>query len=429
MNLLISHFIALMRKDGVKNTIILTTGVGVSQLIIFIIQLITRRLYSPEIFGVYDVYFNLLGILVVFVALRYEMAVVLPKEDDVASNIAALAIFFSFSLNLILLLAVLFFRSIISSVLNFPEKYSLWLLFLPFTTFFFSSYQVINYWLIRKKKFRSSSLNKIARRSSEGVFQVGLGFLKNSFGLISGDLAGNLVNFTIGLRQILHSGFTFKHVSVPNMKKVFYRYIQFPKYNLLPALLNTVSTALPFLIINKYYGSTVTGYFGLSKMILAIPVALISTSLSQVLLQRITEKKNSGMSIKKDVDRSALYLAGIGLAGTLILSLWGVELITFFFDKTWETSGRFIKIIVFASAINFVVSPLSIVFVTLEKLNIQAIWQGSYFLMTLGLLLFRQLPVEQFLYIYITIDIVSYLAYFILIEKVIAKYEISISRV
>jgi len=375
------------------------------------------------------VYFNIIGILVLIAALRYELAIILPKKDTNASNLVVLSILFSLVFNILILILLLFFRSTIVALLGFPEKYSDWLLLLPLTTFLFSSYQVINYWLIRKKAFIKSSFNKIIRRVTEGTTQITFGYLNNSFGLVLGDLCGNLFNFIIGLKQISKYGFSLKFISKDNLLYVFRRYNEFPKYNLIPGLLNTLSTALPFLIINRFYGVANTGYFGLSKTILAIPIAIISTAISQVLMQRIIERRNSGTSIKPEIYRIAFYLGCFSLIGILVFSLWGVELITFLFDDTWKKSGEFIQIIVFASAINFVVSPLSIIFVALEKLKSQAIWQSSHFLLILCLFLFKEFSIVDFLYVYVAIDVISYIAYFFLIKRILSHYEFSIVNI
>jgi O-antigen/teichoic acid export membrane protein len=420
-----ASILILKKNELIRNTFILSFGIGASQIVAFITQLIIRRLFTPVEFGAFDVYFNIFGILVVFAALRYEMSIILPKKDGDASNLVVLAILFSFAFSILIFLLLLFFRNSFTCLLGFPDKYSEWLLLLPLTTFFFSSSQIINYWLIRKKVYSKSSFNKIIRRAAEGTTQVSFGILKNSFGLVIGDLCGNLLNFIMGLKQLFNHSFSSKSISKDNLIYVFKRYFDFPKYNLIPGLLNTLSTALPFLIINKFYGGANTGYFGLSKMILAIPIAIISTAISQVLLQQITEKRNLGISIKPEFNRIAFNLGCLGLTGILIFSIWGVELLTFLFDETWKRSGEFIQIIVFASAINFVVSPLSIIFVALEKLKAQAIWQTSYFLLILSLFLFKNLPIEYFLYVYVAIDILSYIAYFFLIEKVLSQYEFS----
>jgi len=414
------------KNEFMKNILTLSFGIGASQLIVFVAQLLLRRLFTPEEFGAFDVYFNIFGILVVIAALRYEMAIILPKKDDKASNLLVLSILFSFAFNILIFLLILFNRNGISRLLSFPDKYSYWLFLLPFTTFFFSSYQAINYWLIRKKAFRLSSFNKIARRGIEGTTQVTFGYLKYSYGLVIGDLFGNFLNFVVGLTQIFRQKFSLKFISKANLLYVFKRYIEFPKYNLIPGLLNTLSTALPFLIINKFYGGANTGYFGLSKMVLAIPIALISTAVSQVLFQRITEKRNSGISIKQDINRIAFYLGCLGLAELLVFSLWGVELLTFLFDETWRKSGEFIQIIVFSSVINFVVYPLSIIFVALERIKVQAIWQVCYFFFILFLFFAKNFSIERFLYTYVAIDIISYIGYFILIKKTLSKYEFSI---
>jgi len=55
----------LQENEFFRNILIISFGVGASQIIIFLFQLILRRLFTPEEFGAFDVYFNIFGILVV----------------------------------------------------------------------------------------------------------------------------------------------------------------------------------------------------------------------------------------------------------------------------------------------------------------------------------------------------------------------------
>jgi O-antigen/teichoic acid export membrane protein len=308
------------------------------------------------------------------------------------------------------------------------EQYAKWLFLLPVSVFLFSSYQALNYWLIRRKKFRISSANKVSRRLAEGSMQAGIGLIKNNIGLIAGDISGNLLNFIQGIFQVYKNGFKNSYVSLSEVKNVLKTYSEFPKFNLVPALLNTVCTALPFLLINRFYGSEITGYFGLSKMVLAIPIAVISTSLSQVLLQRITEKRNNGLSISKDISRIAVLLLLGATVGSLVFNLWGTEIITFLFNDKWHTSGVYIQVIVFASAINFIVSPLTIIFIALEKIRIHAIWQVFYFLLILSLYLATSYPIVKFLKTFVIIDLVAYMICSLLVLYVIKQYEQGIRK-
>ena len=63
-----------------KNISVLITGTVIAQIIPIAIQPILKRLYSPEVFGVFDIYLKVLGILFVIFAFKYDLGIVLPKN-------------------------------------------------------------------------------------------------------------------------------------------------------------------------------------------------------------------------------------------------------------------------------------------------------------------------------------------------------------
>lgn len=185
-----------------NNTVVLIMGTVAAQAIPLLIHPLLRRIYSPEDFGAFAIYFNIISILIIVASLRYEAAIVLPKNDIESINVLALSIILGFIFCLILLITLLIFKNVFCELLNFPSKYSNYLYLLPFSTLCFSIYQSFNYWLIRKKAFKASSINKITRRSFEGLTQLGLGYKQLSFGLFIGDFIGNLANSISGALQI-----------------------------------------------------------------------------------------------------------------------------------------------------------------------------------------------------------------------------------
>ena len=70
-----------------KHAATLVSGTVVAQLILIAVQLVIRRMYSADDFGAFSLYMSIVSILVVIVTMRYELAVVLPKEEETSVSI------------------------------------------------------------------------------------------------------------------------------------------------------------------------------------------------------------------------------------------------------------------------------------------------------------------------------------------------------
>ncbi|MBQ4231396.1 MAG: oligosaccharide flippase family protein, partial [Salinivirgaceae bacterium] len=178
----------------IKNLSYLVTGTALAQVLIILFQLILRRIYTPADFGAFAVYMSIIGIIAVIASLRYEQTIILPADDNKAYNL----LYLSFGIGLIVsvLTAILLyvFKQPIMQLINFPEKYSYWLAFVPLSLLLLTIYQALNYYLIRLKQFRLSASNKVERRIAEGVTQTISGYCGNQTGLVFGDIAGQSVN-------------------------------------------------------------------------------------------------------------------------------------------------------------------------------------------------------------------------------------------
>ena len=144
----------LLRSELLRSASILITGTLIAQLISLLLQPFLRRFFSPQIFGIYSVYLSLIGIIIVISSLRYDDAIVLPKTDKESTNVLGLAIIFSFCFDLLLFIVVLILGGKIITFLNLPSNFPVWILYIiPLSAFLYNSYQCINYWLVRKRKF------------------------------------------------------------------------------------------------------------------------------------------------------------------------------------------------------------------------------------------------------------------------------------
>ena len=78
------------KSEFSKNVVTLMTGTTIAQAIPIAISPILTRIYSPEDFGMFALYFSILALVGVIATARYEIAIVLPKDDEEAIKILAL---------------------------------------------------------------------------------------------------------------------------------------------------------------------------------------------------------------------------------------------------------------------------------------------------------------------------------------------------
>jgi len=417
----------LLRSELLRSASILITGTLIAQLISLLLQPFLRRFFSPQIFGIYSVYLSLIGIIIVISSLRYDDAIVLPKTDKESTNVLGLALIFSFCFDLLLFIVVLILGGKIITFLNLPSNFPVWILYIiPLSAFLYNSYQCINYWLVRKRKFYAVSVNKLARRGAEGISQVSFALIKNSNGLIYSDIVGQTVNVLTVIFQTFKNGLTFRSISLIKLKYVFRKYKDFPKFNLIPAFMSTCSFMLPPIFINKFFSSESAGYFDLTKLLLSVPLALVATSFSSVLLQRVSEKFNNRQSFLNELRPVILVVGLISLIEILAIVFFGENLFRFIFGDTWIFSGKISKIMVWSFTFNFIVSTFTTIFVSMRKIRTYSMYQLFYFIAILALLFFKNLGFVEFLKIYVIIEVICYTILTAIMIFTITRYEHSL---
>jgi len=413
----------IFKSEIFKNISILVSGTVLAQLIPVISQVFLRRMYSPEEFGAYSILCSLIGISVIFFTLKYDLAIINPKSHVKALNIFALIFFIATCFLIISISSILYFKNIIIDLLNFPEKFTFWLYLLPFIIYLMAIYKALEYWFIRMKKFKIISFNKLARRGAESFIQLILGVLNIPIGLISGNFLGNLFNLFIGLVNIKKSSVNIRLITRERILSVMKDYREYPLYSFIPSLLNTMALLLPILFVNKLFGIENTAQLDLTRTVLAVPSIFLAIAVSQVYLQKFSEIIHQNKSLKIHFFNIFIYLFMISFAILITIYFFGEEIFTLIFGDKWTLAGNFSEILIFKYAVVFLVSPLSCLLIALKRIKVISIWQILYFLSILQLYYFDTNSTREFLNLYVKIDVLAYLAYFILIVFSLIRYE------
>ncbi|HRZ43470.1 MAG TPA: lipopolysaccharide biosynthesis protein, partial [Bacteroidales bacterium] len=348
----------LPRSGFIKNFTTLLTGTAIAQVIPVLLQPLLRRLFDAEVFALFAVYNSITSILIVVVTLRYEMAIVLPEKSRDASALVTLSLGISVVFSFLFALVIAILPDAVVKITGWPAAGRIWLWAIPPGVLFFSAGQTFNYWLIRHKAFRASAGNRIARRTTEGAMQSAGGLAGWQGSLLWGDLAGRMVNMGLSWWQSARKGYSLSGMDAGTIRKAAHRYRDFPLFQALPAILNTASLMIPVVMVNRFYSANATAQFDLSRQVLALPLALITTAMSQVLLQKFSEQRNMHQKILPGFLKLSLYTTLFAVGVALFFVFTGEPLFAFLFGQNWSTAGVWAAILAPAFMIQFVVSPL-----------------------------------------------------------------------
>ncbi len=363
------------QSEFTKNVLTLMTGTVVAQAIPIAISPILTRIYTPEDFGLFALFFAILSIFSVVMSLRYENAIMLPKKDVAAINIFALAFLINIAISLILFIAVLIFNENITNMLG-NKRISLWLYFIPISLFFVGVFNILNLFNNRKKNYKDIAKALWIKSLIMAIIQVGIGFIKQgATGLISGQIISQLfANFKLS-KNIYRDKKLTTSIKKTKMLILAKKYRDFPKFSLPSALANVLSGHLANILISSFFSIATLGFYSLVQRVLAIPTALIGSSIGQVYYEEgIKEKNKTGKS-------SVVFMATlkklliIGIPSFILLFFTVKTLFILVFGEEWKVAGEYAELVLPMFFFQFIVTSLSSTYDIFQKLKIELIWQ------------------------------------------------------
>lgn len=366
-----------------KNILTLITGTALAQAIPIAIAPILTRLYTPEDFGGFALYIAISSIVAVAATGRYELAIMLPKKDSDASGLVVVSIAVSFIISLLILITVFLFDKIITLVLWNPEI-NCWLYFVPLSVLLTGIYQSLTYWNNRKKYYKRLAINRIIQNSAMSCSHVIAGIIGlGSGGLISGTIFGQGVA-TLALGILLWKEDKTIITATTSLKKLALsrRYINFPKYLVFSHMLNSASFQSPNLLLNVLFNSLTAGYYMLTRRVISVPISIVARAIGDVFRQEASHDfAHKGQCVevyKKTLKRLVL----IAIIPFLVFFFIAPDLFAFVFGEPWRVAGKYAQILTPMVFMQFVTSPLSLMFMVAEKQRFDLIWQVLLFVMT-----------------------------------------------
>jgi lipopolysaccharide exporter len=360
-----------------RNVVTLMTGTAFAQALGILASPILTRLYGPADYGAAALYASILAIITVVACWSYQLAIVLPDNDEDAANLLALSVLICFGMAALTLVLVALFRMPIAKLLSAP-KLAPWLWLMPLSLLEAGLFQTLNYWSTRRKQFARLAARTITQSAVTVSAELGAGFALHPGmgGLISGSIIGLLVATGQLAGQIFRDeGNILKsYINRADIKRMLIRYREFPLYFSWGSLLNSASYMLPVLLLGYYFNTTVVGYYALGYSVMSMPMNLVGISLAQVFFPRAMEARRSG-SLDHLTLEMFQYLLVIGFVPISLIAVVAPNLFAVIFGVRWWMAGEYVRWLGIWLLFGFISSPLAILFSVMER-------QRDFFIIT-----------------------------------------------
>lgn len=381
-----------LRKDTkfFSDVLKLVTGSGFVQVFRVLISPILSRLFLPEYFGILQNYLSIVKPLGVVSSLRYDRAILLPKERKEAANMLVLSLGISFLFSASMFLLVWLFGEQVAAALNSPElaKY-LW--FIPLSIAALGFFEALRQWNSRARKYMRLSIAQVGSEVLGEGLMTGFGFagftsgsimiLMQVIGQVFATLAFSYLVFKEDLKYILDN------LDWKIIREGISKYKKFPLFNLWSNLISNAALYIPSILLSMYFSPTIAGYYAMGNNAIRLPVTVFGNSVGQVFYQRCAKAYHEG-GMRSILEGTLKYLILISLFPMLLISIIGKELFVVVFGSSWADAGIYSQILSLWVFFVFITSPISYIPNILDKNEKFLVFQAINFVTRVGSLVY-----------------------------------------
>ncbi|WP_186526121.1 oligosaccharide flippase family protein [Leekyejoonella antrihumi] len=351
------------------------SGVAGGQLLALLASPILGRLFPPNEFGPFAVVNAAVMSIGTIAALRLELAIPLPMREGMARDVARLGLQICTAFGTCGLAIAWIARYQLAAGLGQSHSVAALVPWVPVIAAEVGAFAVLNQLAIRQKAYGAIARRSVLQAGATVVAQIGGGFA----GLGSQGLAlGLAIGQGVGVVTLWASTRpdSREHATVrASTRRILKRFRSFPLLLAPAGLLNSLGLQIPVLLASALFGVEVSGWLGMTQRILALPIALLGTTLAQVYLGEFGEAKRADSDqLAALFVRTSKRLAVAGVVIAAVVMLLGPLGFSVVLGSQWETSGAYAQALAIGLVIQMVASPLSQTLIVMERNLQQFIW-------------------------------------------------------
>ncbi|MEI7801867.1 MAG: oligosaccharide flippase family protein [Bacteroidota bacterium] len=357
------------RSEFFKNVTKLSAGSIFAQAIPIAVTPVLTRLYTPDEFAQFAFIMAIVSAVVVIATARYELAIMLPKNDDDAINIVALCFRILFFVTAFSLIGVFIYCYFFQEQLATQKIPASFLFFIPFMVLLLGTYQICNNWANRKKKYNQIIVSRISNTVATSSSNLALGFTGlTSIGLLLGTLFGQMTGAVMLFsQQFKSSKFLFPEIRREKIRALQKQYSHLPKVNMLQAIVDMLQINGVVYLLLFFFTSNIVGLYSLTIRLMQVPVSLVGSAITQVFFQQASSSYHENKNLQALVRRTILQAALLAAPVLIVLVFFGPDLFAFVFGEKWRESGEYARLLAPWIFCDFIRSPISQIPIIINK--------------------------------------------------------------
>ena len=346
-----------------------------AQIITFISTLVITRIYSPVEYASYALVVSIASILAPLLSLSMENFIVPSDSDLKARNIFYHGIylvsrhsFYAVCIGLTYFLV----NRIFHITIFLAPIHTFAIILLAVST---SVLSLTLQYVLRKSSFTTLALRGPFQNLILGGSQIGLyGFGFGSFGLIVGEILGRMAGTVFMLRQIpkeAYERFSNKIYRSSGLKTGAVT------VNFSTIFVEMIISSFLIIYIARTFGNSFSGQFALAQKILSLPIVLIGSVVSQVVLSKSSYALRQGQILsKKLLGKLIGILISIGSVLSLTIFYSAPSILPLLAGDDWKIAGEILKVTAPLLLITFVWNSTSSIF------YVRSLW-SQFFVITI----------------------------------------------
>jgi O-antigen/teichoic acid export membrane protein len=335
----------IRRSAFIKNVFVLITGTALSQAIIILAAPVLSRLFSPTAFGVMSVVFAVSSPLAVMAGMKYELAIVLAKDDKDASNIFILTLALVLFISTLTLLCIPFVGEWIAFHMERPQAAPL-MVWIPAMVLVSGLFNVVLFWANRRKDYIWTSASMIARSVGTVVVQVILGLAdRGAKGLIFGRVFGVILAVAVLGVHTLKNEFhlILSSFDMKRLREMAREHDQFPKYAAPKEMIVALSGSVPSIFLALMFSPAAAGLYWFTVRLLEAPTNLVGIAVRRVFYERAAKALHAKERIYPHLMQATAVLAAMGVVPVLLIIVEGPDIFDIAFGDEWRGAGVYAR--------------------------------------------------------------------------------------
>jgi O-antigen/teichoic acid export membrane protein len=298
------------------------------------------RIYTPHDYGMLGAYMGIATVFGMIGNWQYGQAIIVQRTERRALGYVWVSVWASVASALLAVVVVVVGIAVFANGHSAFNEVLSWLWIVPITTFAIGVSGALASLANRRRDYAFMSKVSVISVIVSSALALAFGVLGvGAFGLVLSYVSGQLVPFAAyGLRYRATFGGArgFTVTRIPSMARGQFH---FPMYSLPATVLRNLALSIPPLSLTYIGATDLAGHFSRAQSLLALPIGLTATALTQVFQERAVRERVQFGDCWHTYRRLLISLSIFVPPVFLLLAIVAPKLFVIYLGVRWENTG------------------------------------------------------------------------------------------